>query len=118
MTKERKIAIEMWEYIRDNYDEYDSYIDTYGNSEGYEEEDPLLHLKHKFLNDKDIDWAMCCWFCEYIGHRHRSLDTYRCKLCPLQGCESGPYYVLTHSPTRDQYIDACEQIIVALGGEV
>lgn len=115
MTKERKIAIEMWKYIRDNYDKYDAYVSDYEYDEG---EDALCDLKREFLKDKDIKWAMNCWFCEYIGHRGRSFNTYRCKKCPLESCETGPYYILMSSPTQLQYIDACNQIIEALGGEI
>lgn len=119
MTKERKIAIAMWEYIRDNYDTYFDHASRYYD-EGYDDvgEDALCDLKHEFLKGKNIDWAMRCWFCEYIGHRGRSFGTYRCKYCPLKSCSTGPYYVLTHSPTQIQYIDACNQIIEALGGDI
>lgn len=117
MTKERKIAIAMWKYIRDNYDAYRDYNDAHGEDESFEDEDALCDLKHIFLKGKNIDWAMSCWFCQYIGHRGRSFGTYRCKYCPLKSCETGPYHILTHSPTQIQYIDACNQIIEALGGD-
>lgn len=118
MTKERKIAIAMWKYIRDSHDAYVEYVDTYGEEDYYEEEDAIADLKHKFLIGKDVHWAMSCWFCQYIGHRGRTFNTCRCKLCPLKSCETGAYYILTHSPTQDQYIDACNLIIEALGGEI
>lgn len=118
MTKERKLAIEMWKYIRDNHDAYVEYIDTHGDDEDFEDEDALADLKHKFLKDKDVHWAMSCWFCQYIGHRGRTFSTCRCKYCPLKSCDTGAYYILTHSPTQDQYIDACNLIIEALGGEI
>ena len=112
MTKERKIAIEMWKYIRDNYKTYREYRDT------YEGEDAVHNLKMDFLKGKGINWAMNCWFCEYIGHRGRYLGTSRCKLCPLKDCDRGPYLMLTHGCTQPLYVEACNQIIRALGGTV
>lgn len=121
MTKERRLAIAMWKYIRDNYDRYSDYISNHEDDDGYEDEDALSELKHEFLEGKNIKWAMNCWLCEYIGHRGHSFYTYsckRCKLCPLKSCETGPYHTLISSPTQIQYIDACNQIIIALGGDV
>lgn len=119
MTKERKIAIEMWKYIRDNYNKYSDIVSYYEDvDEETVGEDALCDLKREFLKDKNIKWAMNCWFCEYIGHRNRIFNTYRCKLCPLKSCETGPYHTLMSSPTQLQYIDACNQIIEALGGEI
>lgn len=119
MTKERKLAIAMWEYIRDNYDRYDEYAREYDEEGCYDaEEDALCELKRQFLKGKNVKWAMSCWFCQYIGHRGRSFNTYRCGLCPLQSCETGPYCTLARGCTQIQYIDACNQIIEALGGDV
>ena len=118
MTKERKIAIAMWKYIRDNYDKYSAYAREYEEDFDDAYEDALCDLKHEFLKGKGIRWAMSCWFCEYIGHRSRTFNTYRCKLCPLKSCEIGPYYILSRGCTQLQYIDACNQIIEALGGDV
>lgn len=117
MTKERKIAITMWKYIRDNYDKYFEYMSACVE-EGYEGEDALCYLKNKFLEDKDVNWAMHCWFCEYIGLRSRTFNTYRCKLCPLKSCTTGPYHMITQGATQEQYIEACNQIIEALGGDI
>lgn len=113
MTKERKIAIAMWEYIRDNYEAYVDNCDYCENGE-----DALCALKKQYLDARGIHWAYHCWFCEYIGHRGRGFNIYRCKFCPLQDCSTGPYRTLIRMPTQSQYIDACDEIIVALGGEV
>lgn len=113
MTKERKIAIEMWKYIRDSYSIYRDYIDKHDG----DVEDILCFLKKQFLDDKCVHWAKHCWFCQYIGHRDRCLGTYRCKLCPLKSCDTGPYGLLMHGCTQSLYIDACNKIIKALGGD-
>ena len=119
MTKERKIAIAMWKYIRDNYNIYSDILDTY-RQDGFETigEDALCYLKRQFLEHEDIHWAMHCWFCHYIGHRNRTFGTQRCKLCPLKSCETGPYHILVYGATQEQYIEACNQIIEALGGDI
>ena len=80
MTKERKIAIEMWEYIRDNYDYYREYRDVHENDEDYDGEDAIHNLKVEFLKGKGVNWAMNCWFCEYIGHRRHHIGIGRCQI--------------------------------------
>ena len=111
MTKERRIAIDMWKWIRVNWD---MYLDFKDREECPNEEDALLLMKDTYLADKGVDWLSNCWFCEYIRLKPR----YRrgCSLCPLQSCSTGPYHTLANNPTYEEYVDACGQIIEALGG--
>ena len=113
MTKERRIAIDMWEWVRDNWDMYLRFKDN--EEECPNEEDALLLMKDIYLADKGVNWASNCWFCEYI--RLRPGNKRGCFLCPLQSCGSGPYHILATNPTYEEYVDACDQIIEALGGE-
>ena len=112
MTKERRIAIDMWEWIRANWDMYLCFKDEV---EGATSEAALLLMKEMYLDDKGVNWASNCWFCEYIRSSQRHMRG--CRLCPLQSCSSGPYHTLANSPTYEEYVDACSQIIEALGGE-
>ena len=112
MTKERRIAIDMWEWIRANWDMYLSFKDS---EECPNKEDALLLMKDIYLADKGVNWASNCWFCEYIRSSQRHMRG--CRLCPLQSCSSGPYHTLANNPTYEEYVDACDQIIEALGGE-
>lgn len=76
MTKERRIAIEMWEFIIRNFDESDAHS-----------------LKEAFANmHPEIDWQNNCWFCEYCRRDHRyghpgreGIDrcANNCECCPL-----------------------------------
>ena len=76
MTKERKIAIEMWEFIVEHWSEDDVYA-----------------LKQRFVNTHpEINWQNECWFCEYCRRDHRyehpgreGIDHHanNCELCPL-----------------------------------
>ena len=110
MTKERRIAINMWEWIRANWD---IYLGLKDSEECHNEEDALLLMKDMYLADKGVDWVSNCWFCTYLRLRSKL----GCRLCPLQSCSSGPYHTLANNPTYDEYVDACDQIIEALGGE-
>lgn len=111
MTKERRIAIDTWEWVRDNWDMYLSFKSEVECATG---EDALLLMKDTYLADKGVNWVSNCWFCEYLGSKHGR----GCRLCPLQNCGSGPYHTLATNPTYEEYVDACNQIIEALGGEV
>ena len=111
MTKERRIAIDMWEWVRANWD---MDLRFKGEVECTTGEDALLLMKDMYLVDKDVNWVSNCWFCEYLRLRSKL----GCRLCPLQSCSSGPYHTLANNPTYEEYVDACDQIIEALGGEV
>lgn len=110
MTKERRIAIDMWRWIRANWDMYLRFKDEVECATG---EDALLLMKDTYLVDKGVNWVSNCWFCTYLKLRSKL----GCRLCPLQSCSSGPYHTLANNPTYEEYVDACDQIIEALGGE-
>ena len=110
MTKERRIAIDMWEWVRDNWDMYLRFKD---GAECATSEDALLLMKDTYLADKDVNWVSNCWFCTYL----KLMPGPGCRLCPLQSCSTGPYHTLANNPTYEEYVDACGQIIEALGGE-
>lgn len=110
MTKERKLAIKMWLWIRDNQElmNYDK-----------DGEDALDDLKCQFFKSEGIEnpgWACNCWFCHYIMKRDRhGFDRRKCVKCPLKSCSEGPFYTLTHYPTGPDWWDACTEILEALG---
>lgn len=114
MTKERRIAIDMWRWIRANWDMYLRFKDEV---ECATSEDALLLMKDIYLADKGVNWASNCWFCTYLKLRPEPRPMRGCSLCPLQSCSSGPYHTLVYSLTYEEYVDACDQIIEALGGE-
>lgn len=112
MTKERRIAIGMWEYIRDQYS-------SQRVDDGVDLEDYVHNLKGEYLWEHgDPHWAFRCWFCQYIGRRdkHR-YDFSRCCKCPLKSCGArSAYEKLCNAETEETWIEACDEIITALGG--
>ena len=99
MTKERRLAIEMWEGIR-------KYIMTATRATSTD----IYFYKETFCEDHDLNWMWNCWFCHYIM---------KCSKCPLKGCARG-----YHSCVMDEFkdkkvrVEACNVIIKALGGKV
>lgn len=107
MTKERKIAIEMWKYIRTLYD-------TLEQIPLIDREYDLYDIKHDFLYTRGIKWLYSCWFCQYI----RKHPDETCFKCPLRNCgmEDSPYQRVLYSESEEEFITACNEIITALGG--
>ena len=95
MTKERKLAIQMWEFIIEHWNEA-----------------AAADLKKTFANrHPGIEWENDCWFCEYCRRDYRwhhpgreGIDwrANNCELCPLYKYEiaHGNYPV-------DEDEDAC-----------
>ena len=99
MTKERRLAIEMWTGIRDMLTSYD----TVPRSD-------ILLYKYNFCKQHSLNWSNNCWFCKYIP---------RCNKCPLKRCSDGLYETaLADYKEKDVRIDACTNIVKALGGEI
>lgn len=140
MTKERKIAIKLWEDIKER-------IRT--NSLPGNEYDAFFYRKQMLAKDVyNVDWENSCWFCQYM---RRSTDQYRdineevnpgkglgeegCNLCPLAkahplynpsdcgydcGCDlpGAPWRIVGNTFKSDEErMDACDVIIQALKGE-
>lgn len=105
MTKERKLAIEMWWDIRDMISASDRLP-----------REVIKKYKSEFCEQHELDWHNDCWFCQYRPS---------CFKCPLKEClktsaSSNPLYVRVLNPceNKDARIEACNNIIKALGGEV
>lgn len=114
MTKERRIAIGMWKYIRDQYS-------SQRVEDGEDLEDYVHNLKGEYMWEHgDPHWAFRCWFCQYIGRRdkpYRRYDLSRCCKCPLKSCSKGSAYMkLCNAETGKEWVEACDEIIQALGG--
>ena len=93
MTKERRLAIEMWEHIKKELSN-----------------DPdvnIVKLKREFCAQHELNWENCCWFCTYIPN---------CASCPLNGCIDYAR-VLDERKSLKVRLDACDVIINALKGK-
>lgn len=75
MTKERRLAIEMWEYIYKH-----------------------PHLIHEFFKEDfcawhDLKWKFECWFCQYVRKDYRDNLTSREDIDPAENaCGKCPLY--------------------------
>jgi hypothetical protein len=102
MTRERRLAIQMWEEIKEFIQE--------------SPELPVSDFKDTFCFEHGLSWGCSCWFCQYIKY---------CCDCPIQGCilsggipeGSNLYTLAVRGETLEERIEACDKIILALKGE-
>lgn len=107
MTKERKLAIQMWEDILNMLENYE-FVSSHD----------IAYYKYSFTVGHNLNWLSNCWFCQYI--RTDSDSYHRCKKCPLGSCCSpkSQYSIVTNEKHgREKRINACKKIISALKGE-
>ena len=98
MTKERRLAIQMWTNIRNML----SASDVCTRSD-------IVAYKLSFCTRYDLNWKCNCWFCMYMPS---------CSECPLGCCSDGLYgIVLANYKEKNVRIEACNGIIKALGGK-
>lgn len=104
MTKERKLAIKMWEEIKERIPKWQKTSYAIPISER------VVRYKRDFCIKHDLSWMMNCWFCAYITY---------CENCPLRSCAYGVYRdLIDNSSPLQAKIRACEYIISALSGNV
>lgn len=97
MTKERKIAIAMWEFIErqllnaldEDYNEDEDNVPT------------IAYLKEKFTEKYGIKWKYNCYLCHYIPS---------CSKCPLNDgyneCNSQSLYGIVTNPNLSYEVRA------------
>lgn len=129
MTKERKLAIDMWLWIRERYDEWDDYFWGAIDEDGYVDE-----MKSRFIEEENDgeypNWKGLCWLCNYIRHPRSDspaefpLWVPHCGRCPLKSCGEpySAFHILnTHSYrggtdiSEEVYRHCCTTILNALG---
>lgn len=104
MTRERRLAIKMWEGIRDSLADKPKDVSNFYFVTTY---------KRFFCRLYNLKWDSCCWFCQYIRKK------YLCKRCPLKYCfKDDSYYQIAMDiydlHTVQERVDACSEIIAAL----
>ena len=132
MTKERKLAIQMWEQIVEAL-EQGKHDTKYAR--------PIAQvIKEAFCEEHNLKWKCDCWFCQYVRHDYRANLPSRknveqsmncCQECPLYkylssqqalrpdecGCNSVIGASL-YSRVLDRLdVEAAELIMKALKGE-
>ena len=123
MTKERKLAIDMWLWIRERYDEWDDYFWEAGDEDGL-----AKVMKYRFIDEENEGkmpkWRYTCWLCTYLRAPCGSKKGEPCARCPLKSCYAPDtvYQVLsTHvykedvDVSEEVYRDCCTTILNALG---
>lgn len=125
MTKERKLAIDMWLWIRESYAEWDDYF--WGTSD---EDGCVAEMKYRFTyvacKGKFPVWRGGCWLCNYIhSPKVTSLkELFSCGRCPLKSCHKpdSAYQVLDRHlykgdihVSEEVYRNCCTTILNALG---
>lgn len=83
MTKERRLAIEMWEQI----------VEVLENGEPGKCYLPIINsIKEDFCKAHNLEWKHYCWFCQYVRRDWRPYLSSReevpkywngCQRCPL-----------------------------------
>lgn len=121
MTKERRLAIQMWEEIKK------AIIDAKRPSDI--DCCTVTKLKHKFCVINELNWMHGCWFCKYVRY-HDKIHGEGCQRCPLSdghkgaiigydsGCLRNAYYRVIHTRTRKAKLKACDEIIRILNGRL
>jgi len=122
MTKERRLAIQMWEEIAQR------------------DPDSVNLYKKDFCCKHDLDWKNDCWFCQYVRQDYRedlpsrediSTKYNGCQKCPIYkygrctgdkcGCASmfktNLFIQVIHAIEADERREAAEIIVRLLKGE-
>lgn len=120
MTRERKLAIKMWEEVKKQLPEW------YEENQGDIVAD-LKYFKATFCFQNNLRWKYNCWFCQYIRlEQNKSTEWNKhleCTKCPLRSCNHrNPLTAWARLVDEDNSLEiriaACDEIIAALKGGV
>ena len=121
MTKERRLAIQMWEEIKEAIRIVKRPSDVYATF--------ISHIKLNFMIEHKLDWQHGCWFCQYVRY-HDEIHGEGCQRCPLSdgsadaingyasGCNDNAYDTVLCARMRKTKLKACDEIIATLKGEI
>lgn len=121
MTRERRLAIQMWKEIR-------AYIQ---NIPRLKDVDMwcVLDWKRTFCIEHELNWMYGCWLCQYVRY-HDKEHGEGCQRCPLSdghkgaimgyntGCCENAYDRVLHARQRKTKLKACDEIIRILNGRL
>ena len=121
MTRERRLAIQMWEEIKAHIRDAKRPSDI---DAGW-----IMLFKHAFCADRNISWFHNCWFCKYVRY-HDEVHGEGCQRCPLSdghkdailgfdsGCCKNAYSRVLNAKQRKTKLKACDEIIRILNGRL
>lgn len=81
MTRERRLAIQLWEEIADKVESLPNVLDN-----GKDHFILVQNMKHDFCEKHVLNWRSRCWFCQYIRD---------CRKCPISETSSGDFHGCT-----------------------
>jgi len=120
MTKERRLAIQMWEEISAHMKNAKR-IDLLSP-------DYICKLIRGFVREHQLDWLCDSWFCQYARYRD-GIHGIGCQRCPISdrrrdtmdgytsGCSHNVYYKVLYGKTLKIRREACDEIVRVLKGE-
>lgn len=121
MTRERRLAIQMWEEIRAHIRDMPRPKDA--------DDIFISKLEYRFCRDHELYWTHSCWFCEYVRY-HDDSHGEGCQRCPLSdghkgaiigyetGCHDNAYSRVLKARQRKTKLKACDEIIRILNGRL
>jgi len=119
MEEQKKIAIEMWQYIKVQIEQHEPIYS-------------ITDTKNKWLkhNHPDVEWKNCCLLCDIYLHPHivdGCYDGLICPECPLSkkykdsasyGCsceEDTPWSrIISYDIDEKTAVEACDEIIAVI----
>ena len=84
MTKERRLAIQMWEQIVQVLDD--------GKHGKYCARPIVSNIKEMFCREHGLEWKHDCWFCQYVRQDYRDMPSRRYLDSYYNGCQKCPLY--------------------------
>ena len=107
MTKERRLAIRMWEEVKEQLHEW-------YKEHPYDIVHFLCYFKSDFCRQNELTWLNDCWFCQYIC---------ACDKCPLRSCDYHNFAtawvrIVGGWTSLETKLQACDEIITALKGGI
>ena len=123
MTKERKLAIDMWLWIREHYKDWDEHFWGSGDEGDCVEEMKYTFFYEEYPEQELPKWRALCWFCQYTQNPDATYP-FDCTKCPLKSCskKDSAFYVLNcHKYKEDIHVteevfrNCCSTILYALG---
>ena len=104
MTKERRLAILMWQTIKKRIED-----NEFKNGEDILNTIEFRKFKDKFCSKYNLCWENNCWFCTYV----------HCKKCPLKSCYiHSPFEIFISNSDKYVKLNMCDIILNALKGNL
>lgn len=109
MTKERRLAIQMWEQIVEALEQ--------GKHDSRYARPIASVIKDAFCEEHNLKWKCNCWFCQYMRHDYRDIPSREHIRKEWNGCQHCPLYK-EHEDILDYDECGCTEDKETLWGQV